>query len=235
MAGSSVGGEGPRDILLVEDDEGLGQEVVEVLEAVGLSVRWMRTGTEAQWADPQDYRLMILDLMLPGRHGFDLLKQFRESSDVPVIVLTARTDTHDKVRGFKLGGDDYMTKPFWPEELVARVQARMRRPVLQRQASLELGPLSIDVEGRRVEVEGQEVELTRVEFDVLAALALRPGAAISRRQLVERALDEEREGGERTLDVHVSRIRKKLGPAAEQLQTVWGIGYKLVRPDAGEA
>lgn len=221
----------PR-ILVVEDDPKLGAEIRDSLSGEGFDVTWLQHGNEAIRADPDAYRLVVLDLMLPGSHGFDVLKTFRETSDVPVIILTARTDTHDKVRGFKLGGDDYLTKPFWPEELIARVHARLRRPTIEKEADRNIGPLTIDFDARIVEVDGQTIELTKVEFDIVAALAKRPGAAVSRRQLVERCLDEDREGTERTLDVHVSRIRKKFGDASKVVQTVWGIGYKLADPDA---
>lgn len=220
----------PR-ILVVEDDPRLGAEIRDTLSDDGFDVTWLQDGARAVREDPDAYRLVVLDLMLPNKHGFDVLKQFRETSDVPVIILTARTDTHDKVRGFKLGGDDYLTKPFWPEELVARVHARLRRPTIEKDADRTIGPLTFDFDGRTVTNDGVEVDLTRVEYDVLAALARRPGAAVTRRQLVERCLDEEKEGTERTLDVHVSRIRKKLGDAADVVQTVWGIGYKLAQPE----
>lgn len=219
-------------LLLVEDDDKLGAEVVALLQEHDYQVDWERTGSAAQWIEPDDYALIVLDLMLPGRHGFDLLKQWRERSDVPVLILTARKDSFDKVRGLELGGDDYMTKPFWPEELVARVKARLRRPVMQREDGVQIGLLTLDVQGRRVAVDGDPVELTRVEFDILAALGRRPGMAVPRQRLVERALPEDSDGGRRTLDVHVSRIRKKLGPAADHLGTVWGIGYKLEEPSA---
>jgi two-component system response regulator MtrA len=215
-------------ILLVEDDQKLGTEIRDALAAEGYEVEWVKDGSTAEWLDPNAYGLVVLDLMLPGRHGFDVLKRFREVSDVPVLILTARTETADKVRGFELGGDDYMTKPFWPEELVARVAARLRRPVLKRGEGIEVGRITVETDTRVARVDDEELELTRVEFDLLATLAGRPGMAFSRRQLVDRVLDEEREGTERTLDVHVSRLRKKLGEAAEQLETVWGIGYKLV-------
>jgi two-component system response regulator MtrA len=214
-------------ILLVEDDESLGREVVSTLEESDFEVTWKKTGRDAQWVDPDDYALIVLDLMLPGKHGFDLLKDWRETSDVPVLILTARKDTHDKVRGFKLGGDDYLTKPFWPEELVARVEARLRRPVIQRDADRTIGPIAVDFDARSVTVDEEAIELTRVEFDLLAAMARRPGMAFTRRQLVDKALDPDKEGTERTLDVHVSRIRSKLGDAADHLETVWGIGYRL--------
>lgn len=215
-------------ILLVEDDAKLGQEIKTLLEEKDFEVEWHQSGTKAQWAQVDEFSLVVLDLMLPGVHGFDLLKSYREHSDVPVIILTARQDSFDKVRGFELGGDDYMTKPFWPEELVARVMARLRRPVIVRDSSLRVGALTLDAQTRLATFDDAPLELTRVEFDVLLELARRPGMAVTRRQLVERALPEETEGGERTLDVHVSRIRKKLGKQGAQiLKTVWGIGYKL--------
>lgn len=215
-------------ILLVEDDANLGQEIKTLLEEKDFEVEWHQSGTQAQWAQVDEFSLVVLDLMLPGVHGFDLLKSYREHSDVPVIILTARQDSFDKVRGFELGGDDYMTKPFWPEELVARVMARLRRPVIVRDSSLRVGALTLDPQTRLATFEDASLELTRVEFDVLLELARRPGMAVTRRQLVERALPEETEGGERTLDVHISRIRKKLGKQGAQiLKTVWGIGYKL--------
>lgn len=166
--------------------------------------------------------------MLPGAHGFDVLKRLRGESEVPVLVLSARNDTQDKVRALELGADDYVTKPFWPEELLARVRAHLRRPALST-AVVELGELKVDLRASRVRVADQEVELTRVEFDLLAALARRPGAAVSRASLAERVLDPEREGTERTLDVHISRLRKKLGESGRRVTTVWGVGYRLER------
>ena len=173
--------------------------------------------------------LIVLDLMLPGGHGLDVLKHVRGNKEqVPVLILSARTETTDKVRALELGADDYLTKPFWPEELLARVKARLRRPTLAASSgSLTLGPLNLDAEGRVATVDGQPVELTRVEFDLLHALAKRPGAAISRTWLVDHVLDAERDGAERTLDVHVSRLRKKLGAAGSMVTTVWGVGYRL--------
>lgn len=214
-------------ILLVEDDFELGDEVFETLLGEGFEVTWIKEGDEAYREDPGDYDLVILDLMLPGKHGFDILKEFRKESDVPVLILTARQETETKVRGFEFGGDDYLTKPFWPEELVARVQARMRRPVMQREADRSVGPIAIDFEARRVTVDDEPVDVTRVEFDILERLANRPGTAVSRSALVDHALDAAVEGASRTLDVHVSRIRKKLGGAAGHLETVWGVGYRL--------
>ena len=214
-------------VLLVEDDEKLGRQIVDNLSEAGFEATWAKTGTEALGINPEPFSLLVLDLMLPGAHGLDVLKHLRRGSDVPVLVLSARNDTADKVRALELGADDYVTKPFWPEELVARVQARLRRPTLQRAGLIEAGDLAIDLVSRRVHVAGDSIELTKVEFDLLAALARRPGAAIPRSWLVENVLDPDRAGTERTLDVHVSRLRKKLGPCARCVATVWGVGYRL--------
>jgi len=219
-----------KKVLLVEDDASLGRQVVDRLRAAGFEPTWVRDGAEALDISPEPFSLLVLDLMLPGAHGFDVLKKLRGGSDVPVLVLSARNDARDKVRALELGADDYVTKPFWPDELVARIQARLRRPALQRSHLLEAGDLAIDVQARRVHLGGEEVTLTRVEFDLLAALARRAGAAVPRAWLVEHVLDPDREGTERTLDVHVSRLRKKLGASGRYVATVWGVGYRLDWP-----
>ncbi|MCB9600055.1 MAG: response regulator transcription factor [Sandaracinus sp.] len=218
-------------ILLVEDDDALGSQVEGILRGDGFEVTWLRDGDRASKVDVTEFALIVLDLMLPGTYGLDLLKRWRAAEhEVPVLILSARQDTNDKVRALKLGADDYVTKPFFPDELLARINARLRRPDLRRgEGPLRLGRLEIDVEGREVRVDGASApELTKVELDILVALAKRPGSALSRRALVDACLDPDKAGSERTLDVHVSRVRKKLGPAGGQLQTVWGIGYKLV-------
>ncbi|NOJ93132.1 response regulator transcription factor [Corallococcus coralloides] len=215
-------------ILLVEDDDPLGSQIVGHLRGAGFEPVWWREGRLLVSGDLPDVSLVVLDLMLPGTYGLDMLKALRTFSEVPVLILSARNDTLDKVRALKLGADDYMTKPFWPEELVERVRARLRRPTLQKeQAVVEVGALRIDLQGRTVLVQGRPVELTRVEFGLLAALARRPQEAVTRQWLVEHVLDPEREGTERTLDVHVSRLRRKLGPV-KCVETVWGVGYRLV-------
>jgi two-component system response regulator MtrA len=215
----------PERVLVVEDDEKLARQVVACSDG-GFEPAWVKDGEAALAANPRAYALIVLDLMLPGAHGLDVLKRVRHECGCRCRA-SARNDTTDKVRALELGADDYLTKPFWPEELLARVHARLRRPVMQRAGVIELGELAIDPEARRVTVRGEAVELTRVEFDLLAALAHRPGAAITRAWLVEHVLDPERDGTERTLDVHVSRLRKKLGTAGAQVATVWGVGYKL--------
>ena len=211
----------------MEDDEHLGAQVVEHLRGAGFEPTWLRDGDEARGVEPDQYALIILDLMLPGTYGLDLLKRYRETSDVPVLILSARNDTHDKVRGLKLGADDYMTKPFWPDELLARVTARLRRPQLRRGESMQVGGIELDPKLRQVQLQGQSLPLTPVEFAILEVLMRRPNAALSRASLCDAAMDPERQGTPRTLDVHMSRLRKKLGPEGWRIQTVWGIGYRI--------
>jgi two-component system response regulator MtrA len=214
-------------ILLIEDDRELGAQILQHLRTAGFEPQWWTEGRRIHPGEQPDVALVILDLMLPGAYGMDILKDLRACSEIPLLVLSARNDTLEKVRALQLGADDYMTKPFWPEELVERVRARLRRPALQRDSAVEIGALRVDLGLRDVRVGGKPIELTRVEFDLLAALARRPGAAITRQWLVEHVLDPERDGNERTLDVHVSRLRKKLG-RGPFVETVWGIGYRLV-------
>lgn len=223
----------PGRVLLVEDDEPLARQVAAHLREAGYDAEWLRDGVAALAHDFRGYELVVLDLMLPGAHGLDVLKRLRERCDTPVLVLSALKTTPDKVRALALGADDYMTKPFWPEELVARVKARLRRPDLRRGGTVRFADVVLDLDARRAEAGGRAVDLTRAEFGVLAALARRPGAAITRAWLLENALDPDREATERVLDNHVSRIRKKLGPSGARIATVWGVGYRLDAEEGG--
>ncbi|MEJ7599299.1 MAG: response regulator transcription factor [Kofleriaceae bacterium] len=213
-------------ILVMEDDAPLGAQIVEHLRGAGWEPLWWTEGRAPSAGVLASLQLVILDLMLPGTHGLDVLKAVRAASEVPVLVLSARNATEDKVRALRLGADDYMTKPFWPQELVERVRARLRRPSMASGDVLTLGELCVDVTAAEVRVAGRAVELTRVELALLVALVRRRGHAVTREWLVTNVLDPDREGTARTLDVHVSRLRKKLGDGVA-IETVWGIGYRL--------
>ncbi len=218
-------------ILLVEDDVALGSSIEASLARAGHLVTWARDAQSARkHLEERPYDLVLLDLMLPDEDGFGLLARWRsEGRGVPVLIVSARVEANDRVRGLRLGADDYLTKPFWPEELLARVEARLRRAGAEAGSIRRIGSLQVDLAARSVSVEGRAVALTRVEFEVLAALARQPGRALSRAALADAAdlgLDLR---AERRLDVHVSRIRKKLGSAAVLLETVWGVGYRLSR------
>ncbi len=219
-------------ILLVEDDPSLGASIEEALVRAGHHVTWARDGHAADsHLAARPYDLVLLDLMLPDEDGFELLRRWRdEGRSVPVLVVSARDEPPDRIRGLRLGADDYLTKPFWPEELLARIEARLRREAPQTGSRRRIGPLLVDFAARQVELHGERIELTRVEFEVLAALARTPGRALSRAALADAAdlgLDRR---AERRLDVHVSRLRKKLGAASRYLETVWGVGYRLAPP-----
>ncbi|MGZ3417428.1 MAG: response regulator transcription factor [Polyangiales bacterium] len=216
-------------ILLIEDDAALGAQIVSHLERAGYVTEWLKDGRDLESHAPDTFDLVVLDLMLPSVFGLDLLKTLRERSDVPVMILSARNESAMRVRGLQLGADDYVTKPFWPEELVERVRARLRRPVLQRSATIEIGALKIDLHARTVVVGDEDIVLTATELAILGALAKRRGTPVTRQALVD-LLEGDSDNAARTLDVHVSRLRKKLGEAGAYVETVWGIGYKLGGP-----
>jgi DNA-binding response OmpR family regulator len=181
--------------------------------------------------------IMILDLALPARDGFSLLEELRKTSDLPVIVLTARGLENDKIRGLELGADDYMTKPFSPRELLARIETVLRRTTRSggdaKRGVIEAGDLRIDIGGRRVFLSGEEVRLTRTEFDLLAELASRRGEALTHEALLEKVWGPEYRGENHYLKVYIGRLRDKLEDDAAQprlIVNVRGVGYRLNVP-----
>lgn len=219
-------------ILLVEDDAPLAQTVAEYLRSEGFVVTIAGTGPEGlRLAQSEAPDLVILDWLLPGMSGIDVCRRIRAAGRTPIIMLTARVEEADKLLGLELGADDYITKPFSLRELTARVRAVLRRSQPGTTADvLRLGPLEVDVGAHGVRLAGREVDLTPSEFKILAVLARHPGRVFTRLQLMEAALGEYYEGYERTVDSHISRLRQKIDPDHRLIQTVHGIGYKLVPP-----
>jgi len=220
---------GGGTILLVEDEEDIAALVRAYLERDGFRVLWAMRGTEGlAELERNDVRLAILDLQLPDADGFDICRAIRTSSRLPVVMLTARDEAVDRVTGLELGADDYVTKPFSPRELTARVRAVLRRVEPdETDDRLRAGDVELDRKARTATVAGAEVELTGREFDLLWHLAARPGIVVTRSQLLDRVWGIEFPGGTRTVDVHVGQLRQKLG-RPKLIRTVRGTGYKVV-------
>ncbi len=224
-------------VLVVDDEEPLARLVASYLTRDGLAVSVAGDGVEAvRVARALDPDVVVLDLGLPRLDGVEVCRQLRTFTDCYVLMLTARSDEVDKLVGLSVGADDYMTKPFSPRELVARVHVLLRRPRHPQlgdgavPAPLRSGSLEVDVAAREVRVDGQPVPLTRTEFDVLAALATRPKMVYTRRQLVDTVWGEDWVGDEHLVDVHVGHLRRKLGDDAEAgrfIRTVRGVGYRM--------
>ncbi|MHB1614400.1 MAG: response regulator transcription factor [Actinomycetes bacterium] len=227
-------------MLVVDDEVALARVVASYLERDGFTVELAHDGpaaVAAARAHPPD--LVVLDVMLPGFDGLEVCRQLRTFSDAYVIMLTARDEEVDKVVGLSLGADDYLVKPFSPRELIARVAAMLRRPRGQAPATptggpeatpVRVGGLTIDPVARTVSIDGKPVELTRTEFDLLAAMARRPRAAFTRRQLLDAVWGPGWYGDEHVVDVHVGHLRRKLGDDAThpgRIRTVRGIGYGM--------
>jgi DNA-binding response OmpR family regulator len=221
-------------ILVVEDEYELAGLVRRQLEGEGHQALVAHDGpTALMLADQARPDLVILDWMLPGLDGLTVCRRLRERSIVPILMLTARAEEADRVLGLEVGADDYLTKPFSLRELLARVRAILRRAELLRRADredegpIELGQLRIDPLARRVEGGGAPVELTGKEYDLLLILARHPGRSFSRSYLLDHIWGTDYEGGDRTVDTHVVRLRRKLGDVGERIATVWGVGYRL--------
>ena len=224
-------------VLVVDDEEPLARLVAEYLTRAGFDVGLAPDGlTAVQLARATEPDVVVLDLGLPGLDGIEVCRQLRTFTDCYVIMLTARTDEVDKLIGLSVGADDYLTKPFSPRELVARVQVMLRRPRVPAPAGgaagdlLRFGPLVLDVAGREVHLDGDPVDLTRTEFDLLATLASRPKVVFTRRQLIDAVWGATWVGDEHLVDVHIGHLRRKLGDdaaGARFVRTVRGVGYRM--------
>lgn len=219
----------PR-VLVVDDDQALAEMLGIVLRKEELDVAHCADGGRAI-AMFREYRpdLVLLDVMLPTVNGVDVCRQLRSESGVPIVMLTARTDTQDVVAGLEAGADDYVVKPFKPQELIARVRARLRRIDRHREVELHIGDLTIDVAGHSVTRGGEDVPLTPLEFDLLVALASKPSQVFDRESLLEQVWGYRHAGDTRLVNVHVQRLRSKIEKDPENPQivvTVRGVGYK---------
>jgi two-component system phosphate regulon response regulator PhoB len=232
----------PR-ILVVEDEPDIAALIAYQLTREGFRVETAGNGPEALSAVARDVPdLVVLDRMLPGLTGDEVLQRLKEepgTSAIPVLVLTAKREQEDRIKGFELGADDYLTKPFSPRELVLRVQAILRRLTEAGVSSggriLKAGPIRVDLGSHQVTMNGEELNLTPTEFRLLQALLERRGRTQSRKQLLEKAWDVEAAVSERiqtrTVDMHVRRLRGKLGEVGDWIQTIRGFGYRIKVPD----
>ena len=239
-----------RNILVVDDERTIREVVRRYLELEGFQVTEAETGPQALSKlqdSPPD--LIVLDIMLPGVDGFTITRRLRKLSDpnplrtdggIPIILLTARSNEADRIQGLELGADDYVTKPFSPRELVARVKSVLRRasqPETESENPLEYGGLRLDPRSRSVSVDGNSVSLTAKEFDLLWFLLRHPRQVFKREQLLNNVWGYEFYGDESTVTVHVRRLREKLEPNPSRpiyVQTVWGVGYKFEVPDESQ-
>lgn len=216
-------------LLVAEDDAGVAASLVTGLKARGFEVTLATSGLQARDELARDEAdLVVLDLMLPGLSGLELLEELSTRPHPPIIVLTARTELEERVRCFELGAVDYVPKPFFLEELVLRIRARLDLRTEAPRRVLSFGALEVDLDQREVRMGGAAVTFTRHEFDVLAYLAQRPGRPVSRDDLAAQALSGFDAPEPRTIDSHVARVRRKLGDEAGRVETVWGIGYRFM-------
>jgi two-component system response regulator CpxR len=221
-------------IILIDDDRELGTMLVDFLRPDRLDVTVCGTAEDGlKCLDSDSFDLVILDIMLPGISGLDALKEIRRSSDVPVIMLTARGDDVDRIIGLEFGADDYLAKPFNPRELVARIKAILRRSHREAPESgqLQLGDIELDSRTRRASIAGEKLRLTGTEYEILRCLLETPGEVVSKEQLSERALGRRLLPYDRSIDTHISNLRGKLeraGNQKESIQNQRGIGYLLI-------
>lgn len=218
----------PHTILIVEDDNDINHLLAEILTRAGYLVQQAFSGTEGRLLFAQQSpSMLLLDLMLPGMTGEELIAHIRQSSEVPIIVLSAKETGPDKVQALRLGADDYVTKPFDEEELLARIEANLRRSGAAPQAGriLRFRDITLDEETRQVQVAGQDVSLTAREFDILRLLMSAPQRVFTKANLYTQIWHDAFLGDDNTVNVHISNLRAKL--KGDYIQTVWGIGFRL--------
>jgi two-component system OmpR family response regulator len=222
-------------VLVVEDDPDLNRQLTRALTDAGYAVDTATDGEEGHFlGDTEPYDAIVLDLGLPQIDGVTVLERWRsDGRDVPVLILTARDRWSEKVAGFDAGADDYLTKPFHTEELLARLRALTRRAAGHASSSIDCGTLSVDTRGARVFIDGAPVKLTSHEFRLISYMAHHQDRVISRSELVEHIYDQDFDRDSNTIEVFIGRLRKKIG--SDRIETVRGLGYRLIDPDAKAA
>lgn len=237
----------PHRILFVEDDPEIGSLVRDALRDVDYAVVWVRDGQEGLDRFREGgFDLVLLDLRLPGLDGLEVCRQIRDTDQfIPIVMLTAKAEKRDVVRGLELGADDYITKPFSVEELLARLRALFRRITTDQahrdaddDTSIQIGALQIYPEKHKVARAGERIDLTAKEFDLLLLFAQHPGRAFSRGELLERVWGSQFDGYDHTVNTHINRLRNKVEPSPTRpryICTVWGVGYRFAEPEELDA
>jgi len=219
-------------LLLIDDDTELCSLLAQFLQGEGFAVESVHEGQRGlELALRENFSLVILDVMLPGMDGFEILRRLRKESHVPVLMLTARADDVDRIIGLELGADDYLPKPFNPRELVARVRAVLRRyePRLTTASRVEVNGVTLDPATRQVTVDGRAIELTTFEFDILDVLMRAAGRVLSRDDLMENLYNRKATPFDRSIDMHISHIRRKLETKRPFIKTIRSVGYQFLR------
>ncbi|EJR56595.1 hypothetical protein IIM_00527 [Bacillus cereus VD107] len=216
-------------VLVVDDESDMRQLVGMYLDNFGYEWGEAENGKEAlRNLETDHYDFVVLDIMMPEMDGLSVCKEIRKTSDVPIIFLTAKGEEWNRVNGLRMGADDYIVKPFSPGELIARMEAVLRRYTKQeQQEEVQFGPILINEKSRRIETNGESISLTVKEFDLLYFLCQHNGQVFSREQLLEKVWGYDYAGSTRTVDTHVKTMRLKLGESGNYIQTVWGVGYKF--------
>ena len=216
-------------ILVVDDEARMRKLVKDFLSIKGYRVMEAENGEDAveKFMANRDIKLILLDVMMPKMHGWETLRIIRENSNVPIIMLTARSEERDELQGFSLGVDEYITKPFSPKILVARVEAILRRSFGAEEEKIEMGGIVIDKAAHEVSIDGKIVELSYKEFELLNYFMENKGIALSREKILNNVWNYDYFGDARTIDTHVKKLRAKMGTKGEYIKTIWGMGYKF--------
>lgn len=216
-------------VLVVDDEARMRKLVKDFLSIKGYTVIEAENGEEALeiFSHDKDIKLILLDVMMPKLDGFETLKYIREFSDIPIIMLTARAEEKDELQGFKLGVDEYITKPFSPKILVARVEAILKRSIGLEEEKLSAGSIVIDKLAHQVSIDSKDIELSYKEFELLTYFMENKGIALSREKILNNVWNYDYFGDARTIDTHVKKLRAKMGEKGDYIKTIWGMGYKF--------